>query len=375
MLRTYALLFFVVFNALPASSQSQITAVACVQEGTSTTITFTASDAIPGFQRPEISKDRITFRLVNCVVAESLSKADCSPVTIQHRQVREFAVFSIAAKDVTTATASRINATTVSVVLTLPANASLDKPKPPANNAQKNTTPWKLDVIVIDAGHGGKDVGAKGVNGVYEKNVTLAIARKLRALVQSKLPDTKVVMTRDDDTFVELFRRTQIANDAKGKLFISIHCNSMPTIPHPAHGCETYILRPGRNEDAARVAERENSSVQLEQSAGRYSKLDAEQLIVATMAQRSFVRYSEELATRIQQHVAKATGLQDRGVSQAGFFVLVGASMPNVLFETAFLSNADDAEFISSAKGQHRTAEAMLHAIMEYAEMYETSLR
>jgi len=226
---------------------------------------------------------------------------------------------------------------------------------------------------VIDAGHGGIDVGAEGVNGVYEKNVTLAIAKRLREKILKAFPATKVVLTRDDDTFVELYRRTQIANEANGKLFISIHCNSMPTKPHKARGCETYILRPGRNDDAARVAARENASVKFESSTSRYAKLDEEQLIVATLAQRSFVRFSERLATAVQREVSKGTGLKDRGVSQAGFFVLVGASMPNILFETAFLSNEEDARYISSADGQEAVAEAMVRALSTYSREWKRS--
>lgn len=181
-------------------------------------------------------------------------------------------------------------------------------------------------------------------------------------------------MTRDSDVFVELYRRTQIANEHHGKLFISIHCNSMPTKPHPAHGCETYILRPGRNDDAARVAARENASVQFERSQSPYAGMTQDQVIVATMAQRSFVQLSEKLASLVQREVSKATPIEDRGVSQAGFFVLVGASMPNILFETAFLSNTSDAAYISSARGQHDVATAMLNAITAYATSYRSLL-
>jgi len=234
-------------------------------------------------------------------------------------------------------------------------------------------TKWMLDVIVIDAGHGGVDGGAVGVNGISEKTVTLAIAKKVKSLIAQTMPETRVVLTRETDTFVELFKRTQIANEAKGKLFVSIHCNSMPTKPHPAHGCETYILRPGRNADAARVAARENSSIQFERSTKRYDALDEEQLIVASMAQRTFVRFSEELARAVQKEVHSGTKLVDRGVSQAGFYVLVGASMPNILFETAFLSNTNDAAYICSTKGQQETAEAIVKAIAAYGQIYQRS--
>ncbi|MBU3698732.1 MAG: N-acetylmuramoyl-L-alanine amidase, partial [Candidatus Kapabacteria bacterium] len=208
----------------------------------------------------------------------------------------------------------------------------------------------------------------------FEKDVTLAIARKLRDALRRELPKTKVVMTRETDEFIELYRRTEIANDAGGKLFMSIHCNSMPNKPHPAHGCETYILRPGRNDDAARVAQRENASVRFESSTKQYQSMTEDQIIVATMAQRSFVRFSESLASSVQSEVTSACPLADRGVSQAGFFVLVGASMPNVLVETGFLSNTADAQYLASPKGQSALAVALSKAIARYARDYQRTL-
>ena len=245
---------------------------------------------------------------------------------------------------------------------------------PPANTLASKG-PWSLDVIVIDPGHGGQDAGAEGVNGAYEKNVVLAIGRKLRDILKKALPTTKVVMTRETDVFIELYRRTEIANAAGGKLFVSIHCNSMPTKPHPAHGCETYILRPGRNDDAARVAQRENASVSFEKAKRRYEGMTEDQIIVATMAQRSFVKLSETFAVKIQKEMTSGGSLTDRGVSQAGFFVLVGASMPNVLVETGFLSNTKDAAYLASASGQTAIAQGLAKAIQAYAREYQQSLK
>ena len=218
------------------------------------------------------------------------------------------------------------------------------------------------------------DVGAEGVNGTYEKDVTLSIAKRLRDFIREDFPSTKVVMTRDADVFIELYKRTQIANEAGGKLFVSIHCNSMPLKPHPAHGCETYILRPGRNDDAARVAALENASVKFEKSTSRYRGMTADQIIIATMAQRSFVRLSETFASTIQREVTAETPLTNRGVSQAGFYVLVGASMPNVLVETGFLSNVADAEYLASTKGQKSLARSLANAIKLYASAYQRSM-
>jgi N-acetylmuramoyl-L-alanine amidase len=348
-----------------------ITYITCTRAGTQASVRFEANGPLSDYQKPELIGGNAVLRFVNIVMNSDATIDTCDGVTITHEQIREFLVMRIDAGGLGKVSVRRDGPR--AVVMTISGLRMAD-PEPPAQTDNEHSGQWALDVVVIDAGHGGKDVGAKGVNGVFEKDVTLAIARRLRALVQEHMPETKVVMTRDDDTFVELYRRTQIANEAKGKLFVSIHCNSMPTIPHPANGCETYILRPGRNEDAARVAERENASVQLEGGTHKYAGLDADQLIVATMAQRSFVRFSEELAANIQNRVASSTGLANRGVNQAGFFVLVGASMPNILFETAFLSNANDASYISSAKGQKEVATAMLAAIKDYAVMYQTSL-
>jgi N-acetylmuramoyl-L-alanine amidase len=177
-------------------------------------------------------------------------------------------------------------------------------------------------------------------------------------------------MTRDDDTFVELYRRGQIANKNKGKLFISIHCNSMPTKPHPANGCESYILRPGRNSEAVRVAEKENAAIRLEKEQVNYDDMSEEKLIISTMAQSAFVKFSEKYAAMLQKEVAGKTGLFNRGVNQAGFLVLVGASMPNVLFETGFLSNINDEKVLVSEKGQQMMAEGIVKAIKRYANEY-----
>lgn len=244
-----------------------------------------------------------------------------------------------------------------------------------ASRPTQKSGAWDLDVIVIDPGHGGQDAGAEGVNGAYEKNVVLSIGKKLREILAKTMPSTKVVMTRQEDVFIELYRRTEIANNAGGKLFVSIHCNSMPTKPHPAHGCETYILRPGRNDDAARVARRENASITFETTKRRYDGMTEDQIIVATMAQRSFVKLSESFASRIQHEMTSSKQLQDRGVSQAGFFVLVGASMPNVLVETGFLSNTTDAQYLASSRGQAEIAQSLARAINVYASEYKQSLQ
>jgi N-acetylmuramoyl-L-alanine amidase len=232
---------------------------------------------------------------------------------------------------------------------------------------------WELDVIVLDPGHGGKDAGCISINGYQEKDIALKIAKELRGLINQNMPETKVVMTRSDDTFIELYRRGQIANESHGKLFISIHINAARTKPSPAKGFETYILRPGRNDDAIKVANKENAVVKYEKKQSNYKALTEEEMIIVTMAQSTFVKFSELFARTVQEEVSKTTPMFDRGVNQAGFLVLVGASMPNVLFEAGFASNTEDESYLISKEGQHKIALGLYNAIQKYSEMYENS--
>ncbi len=234
---------------------------------------------------------------------------------------------------------------------------------------------WALDVIVLDAGHGGKDAGTIGFGQTKEKDVALGIVKKLGAMLKKELHGTKIVYTRTDDTFVELDRRGQIANENGGKLFISVHCNSTPKKPSKANGFEVYILRPGRNDDAVRVAEMENAVIKLEDNPKRYKPLTDEQFIVVSMAQSAFVKHSDMAAAMISGEVKRLHEVSSRGVKQAGFFVLVGASMPNVLIETGFLSNKKDEKFLKSERGQTQLASAICRAIKAYRARYEAQIR
>lgn len=231
----------------------------------------------------------------------------------------------------------------------------------------------KLDVIVIDPGHGGRDVGAIGPGGYYEKQATLAIGIKLGALIEKEIPGVKVVFTRKTDKFVELYKRGQIANKAKGKLFISIHCNSTPQKPSKATGFETYILRPGKTDAAISVAARENAVVKYESDKERYAGLSDIDFILTSMARSQDVRYSEKFAGLIQEELDKQLSIRNRGVSQAGFLVLIGASMPNVLLETGFISNDTEEALLKSDAGQHSYAKGIVNAIKKYKAHYEGS--
>lgn len=228
-------------------------------------------------------------------------------------------------------------------------------------------------MIVLDAGHGGKDPGAIGVNGYQEKQAALAIVLKLGKLIEDSLSGTKVVYTRNTDKFIELYKRGEIANEAKGKLFICVHCNSTPQKPTTAGGMTTYILRPGKTDAAIRVAERENAVIELEKDKKRYEALSDIDFILTSMARTQDVRFSEKLASMVQKELKKHVGLKSCGVEQAGFYVLVGASMPSIYVETAFISNPNEEAILKSSSGQEKFAKAILEALRKYKEIYEGS--
>ncbi len=229
---------------------------------------------------------------------------------------------------------------------------------------------WDFDVIVIDPGHGGKDPGAIGLNKMKEKDINLKVALKLGNLIEKKMKDVKVVYTRSTDKFVDIFKRGKLANEHGGKLFISIHCNSTKRKPTDANGIEVYLLRPGRTQEAINIAERENSVIEYEDDPTRYEQLTDENFILVSMAHSSYMKYSESFANMLNTQFKHNTKLKARGVKQAGFYVLVGASMPSVLIETGFITNKKDGDYLNSSSGQTQLAEAIFEAIEEYRQYY-----
>tara|TARA_B100001029_G_C15057683_1_gene455729 strand:- start:1052 stop:2509 length:1458 start_codon:yes stop_codon:yes gene_type:complete len=231
---------------------------------------------------------------------------------------------------------------------------------------------WLLDTIVIDAGHGGKDVGCIARTGIQEKTVNLDIAKKLGKLIRENM-GIKVIYTRDEDVFIPLWKRTQIANDAGGKVFISIHANSAPNNTS-VRGFETYLLRPGKTQDAIDVAQRENEVIALEELYHKYEELSNDKLILYTMAQSAFMKQSEFLAFEIQKELDKVLTSPNRGVKQAGFHVLVGASMPNVLIETGFLSNKSEAKLLGQSRYRNKISQAIFSALVNFKDKYENPI-
>ena len=239
---------------------------------------------------------------------------------------------------------------------------------------EKNIGKWDFDVVVIDAGHGGQDPGAIGIDKIKEKDVTLAIALKLGEIMKKEMPDVKVVYTRNSDTFIDLYKRGKIANENSGKLFISIHCNSTTKKPTDASGAEVYLLRPGRTDEAIEIAETENSVIKYEDNPQRYEKLTDENFILVSMAHSSYMKYSEKFAELLHKDFDVNLKIKSRGVKQAGFYVLVGASMPSVLIETGFISNREDAKYLKSASGQKQIAESIFGSIKSYRKFYEDAM-
>ncbi len=235
--------------------------------------------------------------------------------------------------------------------------------------------PLRRRIIVVDAGHGGVDPGMRGPIGgrptIYEKDITLAVSKKLAHELENRGVD--VVMTRTSDTLIALGDRGKIANQAKGDLFISIHVNAAnPNWKDPgaARGTETYFLAEAKTEDERRLAKMENEVVRFE-SSGDAAQESGLGFILKDMAQNEQLRESSDLAETIQGRLARTHPGPSRGVKQAGFMVLVTAFMPAVLVEIGFGTNPSEAAYISSEAGQHSIAASVADAAMEYLQHYE----
>lgn len=254
------------------------------------------------------------------------------------------------------------------LLISLPASAEPKKKVSGASSAAKPFT------VVIDAGHGGHDKGAID-NGVSEKDINLGVAQKLAALLKKNMKDIKVVMTRDDDTFISLQERANIANRNRGDLFISIHTNSVdknnPNRKSVA-GTSVYALGPQKDDKNLQVARRENSVIELEDNYHRkYSGFDPskdESYIIFEMSQKKNLGNSLKFANKAQKQLVSTAGRKDRGVKQAGFWVLWATSMPAVLVELDFICNPTEAAFLASDAGQQKLAKSLLNAIEEYVK-------
>src|ERR1700677_4617113 len=240
---------------------------------------------------------------------------------------------------------------------------SESKPTRDGNRSLTRALGLKINRIVIDPGHGGHDTGTIGPHGLMEKDLCLDVALKLGKEIEEKLPGGEVIYTRKDDTFVPLEQRTQIANDAKADLFISVHANS--SHDQAARGIETYYLNFATSAESMEVASRENALAQ--------ESLHDLQDIIKKIARNEKVEESKELANDIQDSLTHRLQLvnqneRNRGVKKAPFVVLIGANMPSVLSEISFISNPNDEKLLRKTDQRQRVADGLYRGIASYLE-------
>ena len=232
-----------------------------------------------------------------------------------------------------------------------------------------------LETVVIDAGHGGKDPGTV-VGNFHEKDIALAIALRLGNLIKEKLPDVRVIYTRNTDKFIPLFERSVIANKNNADLFISIHVNfcSTPSIK----GTETYVLGLHRTEDNLNVAKKENSAILLEKDySTRYEGFNpnlSESYIMFELIQDANIDQSVEFAGILQDSFREHAQRTNRDVRQAGFLVLRETAMPSVLIETGYLSNPSEAKYLMSDQGRKTLALTIFNSFKWYKTKFESRL-
>ncbi|MGY5352661.1 N-acetylmuramoyl-L-alanine amidase family protein [Wenyingzhuangia sp. IMCC45533] len=221
-------------------------------------------------------------------------------------------------------------------------------------------------VVVLDAGHGGKDPGKVGYRGAKEKDVALSIVLKTGKILQG-LPNVKVMYTRKSDVFVDLWKRGNIANDADADLFVSVHCNAHTS---QAIGAETWVLGLHANERNFRVAKAENEVIlQEDNHKERYQGFDPKSptsVIGLSLEQEEYLDQSLLLASLIQEEFEKKLKRVNRGVKQAGFVVLYQTYMPSVLIETGFLTNKIEGKYLYSKAGQLQMSKAIANSITDY---------
>ena len=241
--------------------------------------------------------------------------------------------------------------------------------------SQEERSRWLIDRIIIDPGHGGRDPGAVGKSGLLEKEVNLNIAKRLKTLLEENL-GVEVFLTREDNnTLPTLRERTQFANNHQGKLFISIHCNSNEN--KSVHGFSTWVLGTAKSQAALEIAEKENSVVEMYESDEALDEYQNSIHILNAINQSLNLNESLDLAEMTLSCLKEKTKLSQygNGIYQAGFFVLVGAAMPRILVETAFISNEYEERLLRTRQFQYQVAEALYESIKQFKEMYEQGIR
>lgn len=228
-----------------------------------------------------------------------------------------------------------------------------------------------INKVIIDAGHGGGDYGAIGLNGSHEKKIVLDIAKRLAKLIR-KYKIFEVVMTREKDIAVSLEQRTKIANESNGDLFVSIHSNA--SLNKSARGFQIFFLAPAWNDEARASAQLENASFLAEISGDGENDMDDLTFILSDMIQTEFQVESADFAAMIDKEFRKKLKKETkaRGINQAGFYVLNGVYMPSVLVESAFLTNKSDEKLLKKKKFRQKVAEAIYEGLKRFKEKYES---
>jgi len=240
-------------------------------------------------------------------------------------------------------------------------------PEPKAEILPKPKKPG-IHVIVVDPGHGGEEAGAKGPSGLLEKEVTLDVARRVKAGLKRRL-GVEVILTRESDRDLALDDRTALANHHRADLFLSIHANASQSAQ--IGGAETYFLSYQATDDEARtLAALENNSVGLEKPTGNNDL----ELILWDLAQSQYLEESSELALTIQDNLNELLGIRSRGIKQAPFRVLMGATMPAVLGEVGFITNQEEERQLSQSEYRDRIADALIDSVATFKQRMERRL-
>ncbi|MEQ9288155.1 MAG: N-acetylmuramoyl-L-alanine amidase [Cyclobacteriaceae bacterium] len=233
---------------------------------------------------------------------------------------------------------------------------------------------YKVDTIVIDAGHGGRDPGTHGKFS-NEKDIALKIALETGEIIKKYLPDVKVIYTRTGDSYPSLYERAELANKNGADLFMSIHCNSAP-YSSKVHGTETYVMGLHKTEENFEVAKRENSVISLEENAEEnYDGFDPnspESYILFQLYQNAYINNSLMIAQNVEDQFKNRVGRRSRGVKQAGFLVLWKTSMPSILIETGYLSNEQEEKDLNDELQQTYIASGIFRAFRKYKQDLES---
>ena len=239
----------------------------------------------------------------------------------------------------------------------------------------KSSNKGRLQRVVIDAGHGGKDPGNLGTGRfkTTEKDITLEVSKLVGNYISEAFPEVEIIYTRTGDSYPSLNDRVEIANESQADLFISIHCDAF-TKPS-AKGSGTFVMGMHKSEESLRVAMKENASIYMEDDYeskyGGFDPKDPDTYIALTLRQNAYLDQSLNLSKRIQDQFRERVGRVDRGVRQAGYYVICFTTMPSVLVELGFLTNAEEEDFLNSEKGKTYMASAIFRAFRDYKNELE----